>query len=62
MTFTNQNPISPCNNDCDVDADSGLCRGCYRTLDEISAWGMMSTDERRAVLASVEKRRASDND
>ena len=60
--FFNQNPTSPCNNDCDIDADSGLCRGCFRTLDEISEWGMLSLDERHAVLASVEKRRAGSTD
>ena len=29
---------SPCINVCRMDARSGLCDGCYRTIDEIAAW------------------------
>ena len=31
---------SPCISVCRMDAVSGLCEGCFRTLDEIAAWGM----------------------
>jgi len=37
---------------------TGLCRGCYRTLDEIARWGMMSDEERTAVSAELPSRRA----
>ena len=37
---------------------TGWCRGCYRTLDEIARWGTMSDDERAAVLAELQPRRA----
>jgi predicted Fe-S protein YdhL (DUF1289 family) len=33
---------SPCINICRMDAPSGWCEGCLRTLDEIAAWGRMS--------------------
>ena len=36
---------------------TGLCRGCYRTLDEIARWGTMSDEERGAVLAELPARR-----
>ena len=36
----------------------GLCRGCYRTLDEIARWGTMSDAERSAVMSELPLRRA----
>lgn len=48
---------SPCNSVCTMDAASGLCAGCYRTLDEIARWSAMSDDARRAVLAALHERR-----
>ena len=40
---------SPCISVCRMDAETGLCAGCYRTLDEIAAWGGMDDDTRRAL-------------
>ena len=37
---------------------TGLCRGCFRTLDEIARWGTMSDPERAAVLGALPGRRA----
>ena len=37
---------------------TGLCRGCYRTLDEIARWGQMSDAEQADVLARLAERRA----
>ena len=42
-----------------MDAQSGYCRSCRRTLDEIARWGAMSDAEREAVLAALPAR-ASD--
>jgi len=47
---------SPCNKVCVMDAQSGYCRGCGRTLDEIARWGGMSDAERQAVLAALPAR------
>ena len=47
---------SPCNKVCVMDAQSGCCRGCRRTLDEIARWGEMSDAERQAVLAALPAR------
>ena len=41
-----------------MDAASGLCLGCGRTLDEIAGWAEMSTKERRAVMAILLARKA----
>ena len=49
---------SPCTSVCVIDAPTGLCAGCYRTLDEIARWIDLSTDERIALLAALPRRRA----
>ena len=49
--------VSPCINVCTMNADTGLCEGCLRTLDEIATWSAMSADEKRAVLVRIPARR-----
>ncbi|MGH8799774.1 MAG: DUF1289 domain-containing protein, partial [Casimicrobiaceae bacterium] len=29
---------SPCTSVCTIDRPTGLCAGCFRTLDEIAGW------------------------
>ncbi len=29
---------SPCKNICSIDKETGLCLGCYRTINEIALW------------------------
>lgn len=48
---------SPCINVCSLDADLGVCRGCFRTIDEISAWSRVDNSERLSILAAAEHRR-----
>lgn len=48
---------SPCINVCRMDARSGLCLGCARTLDEIAGWSQASEAQRQAVLAQLPARR-----
>jgi uncharacterized protein len=47
---------SPCNKVCVMNEQTGLCRGCYRTLDEIACWGTMSDEERQEVIAKLAER------
>jgi len=47
---------SPCIKICTYDSESGLCRGCGRTLDEIGAWFSMTDQERRAVMEELPER------
>lgn len=47
---------SPCINLCQMQGD--VCAGCFRTLDEIRAWGNASDDEKTATLDAVSQRRA----
>jgi predicted Fe-S protein YdhL (DUF1289 family) len=49
---------SPCNSVCEIDARSGYCRGCFRTLDEIAAWSVLDAEGKKVVLAALPARRA----
>ena len=49
---------SPCINVCVIDQTSGLCAGCYRTLDEIAAWIDLSPAARRAIVGELPLRRS----
>jgi predicted Fe-S protein YdhL (DUF1289 family) len=48
---------SPCVNICRMDAATGWCEGCQRTLPEIAAWGGLSDADKRAVWALLPARR-----
>lgn len=52
---------SPCVNICRMEAGSGLCEGCLRTIDEIAGWAKAGDSEKMAILAAVERRRAGRN-
>jgi len=47
---------SPCISVCRMDARSGLCAGCLRTIEEIAAWSTMSDEAKRGVWLLVEQR------
>jgi hypothetical protein len=52
---------TPCINVCVLEAATGLCAGCGRSLDEIARWSTMSADERRRIMARLaELRRAAE--
>jgi predicted Fe-S protein YdhL (DUF1289 family) len=50
---------TPCLKICTLDARSGLCLGCGRTIDEIAGWAAMSAAERRRVMAELPARLAA---
>jgi uncharacterized protein len=47
---------SPCVSICTMNAQTGWCDGCHRTLDEIAQWAELTNPEKRAVLVLVEQR------
>ena len=47
---------SPCVKICVVHPATRLCTGCLRSIDEIGAWGRMTPEERRAVMAELPSR------
>ena len=54
-----QTPVpSPCISLCEMDAATGLCRGCLRTIDEIMAWGQASDEAKRVVWDRIRAREA----
>ena len=53
----NDDVESPCTNVCIIDQRSGLCRGCYRTLAEISRWMSYTHAEKLALLETVAQRK-----
>jgi len=50
-------PASPCVGICLMDPRTGLCRGCLRTIAEITRWYEASGPEKRAILARLDERR-----
>jgi uncharacterized protein len=50
---------SPCVKICTLDARSGLCLGCGRTVNEISRWIEMSEAERARIIAELPWRLAA---
>ncbi|MDB5732140.1 MAG: hypothetical protein JWQ03_2035 [Variovorax sp.] len=47
---------SPCVSVCRMNAASGLCEGCWRTIDEIAGWSRMDDAGKRAVWRHIERR------
>ena len=50
---------SPCTNVCQMDAGSGWCQGCLRTLDEIACWSLLDEAEKTAVWQALAERRVA---
>lgn len=50
---------TPCVKICTIDARSGLCLGCGRTIDEIARWSAFSPAERARVMAELPARIAA---
>jgi len=50
---------SPCVKICTLDARSGLCLGCGRTIEEIARWTAMGAAERVRVIGQLSGRLAA---
>ncbi len=48
---------SPCISICRMDAATGWCEGCLRTLDEIGVWSLLDDGEKREVWRLLAARR-----
>lgn len=48
---------SPCIKVCEIDANSGYCKGCYRTIDEISEWMFLTEKEKMNILIKIRERK-----
>ena len=50
---------SPCVSICRIDAATGWCEGCFRTIDEIACWGLLDEAEKLGVWSELKRRRAA---
>ncbi len=50
---------SPCIDVCKIDASTGWCEGCLRTIDEIAAWGALDNRAKRDIWKRLPARRAA---
>lgn len=49
---------SPCISICRMNAATGLCEGCFRTVGEIAAWSGADEDGKRRIWRSIDRRMA----
>lgn len=47
---------TPCVQVCIIDGPSGLCLGCYRTLQEIGGWSRLTDEQRAEIMAELPSR------
>ena len=50
---------SPCIAVCQIDDATGCCIGCFRDIDEIRDWPIMTAEEKQATLARIDERKAA---
>ena len=43
-----------------MDAENGLCLGCFRTIDEITVWSRTDDATRARILVAVAERQLAD--
>jgi prolyl-tRNA editing enzyme YbaK/EbsC (Cys-tRNA(Pro) deacylase)/predicted Fe-S protein YdhL (DUF1289 family) len=47
---------SPCISVCQINAATGCCEGCFRTLDEIAGWSVATPEAKRSVWRAIAQR------
>ncbi len=47
---------SPCNNVCRINAVSGFCDGCLRSIDEIVRWARLDDEAKRTIWRELPQR------
>lgn len=47
---------SPCVKICVVHPEERICTGCFRTIDEITRWSKMASEERSEIMAALPDR------
>ena len=57
--MTEQVVASPCIGVCSMDDLSGLCMGCFRTIDEIRSWWDLDDSSKQAIIAQASNRESS---
>ena len=49
---------SPCIRVCAIDATTGWCLGCGRSMAEIGSWSSLTPERRRAIMNELDARKA----
>ena len=50
---------SPCIAVCQIDDASGCCIGCFRSIDEIREWPIMTAEQKTETLSRIAERKAT---
>ncbi|PCE25886.1 DUF1289 domain-containing protein [Paraburkholderia acidicola] len=58
MTHDSASVPSPCIDVCRMNAATGWCEGCLRTIDEIAGWSSFDDTRKHAVWDAIEARHA----
>ncbi|MGD8782002.1 MAG: DUF1289 domain-containing protein [Ignavibacteria bacterium] len=48
---------TPCINICEPDKEKNICKGCFRTPNEISKWIFYADEERERIINSLSGRK-----
>lgn len=56
MISTHEDVPSPCISVCVMSERSGLCKGCFRTGDEIASWSSADGAGKRRIWTLIERR------
>ncbi|MAT56710.1 MAG: DUF1289 domain-containing protein [Melioribacteraceae bacterium] len=52
-----KNPTTPCIKICEMDKETQLCKGCFRTISEIAVWGMLNENQKDLIYNEIGKRK-----
>tara|TARA_B100000029_G_scaffold189329_1_gene187164 strand:- start:799 stop:987 length:189 start_codon:yes stop_codon:yes gene_type:complete len=50
---------SPCKNICSIDKETGLCLGCYRTINEIALWIKLDDIKKKIIFQTINRKKTS---
>ena len=53
----NDKLTSPCINICEIDNNTGFCKGCFRTKMEIAKWSDLNYLEQKDLLIDLRRRK-----
>jgi len=48
---------SPCISICAMDEESGFCKGCFRTLEEVASWLYYTDMQKSEIIATLKSRK-----
>lgn len=49
---------SPCVNICVIHPEARICTGCLRSIDEITAWSKLTSQQRDDIMTALPERKA----